>query len=65
MQYCVETPISLQFHLFKLTVYLGKRDFVDHVDIVEPVGMPFILFVFVFILSFVFNVLLNVEKLTY
>lgn len=24
--------------LLQLTVYLGKRDFVDHVDRVEPVG---------------------------
>lgn len=32
----------VSFYLFKLTVYLGKRDFVDHVDIVEPVGMPFL-----------------------
>ncbi|XP_010191084.1 PREDICTED: beta-arrestin-1-like, partial [Mesitornis unicolor] len=23
----------------KLTVYLGKRDFVDHIDVVDPVGM--------------------------
>jgi len=22
----------------QLTVYLGKRDFVDHIDLVEPVG---------------------------
>uniref|UniRef100_A0A8B9I6W1 Uncharacterized protein n=1 Tax=Anser brachyrhynchus TaxID=132585 RepID=A0A8B9I6W1_9AVES len=22
----------------KLTVYLGKRDFVDHIDVVDPVG---------------------------
>ena len=24
--------------LSQLTVYLGKRDFVDHIDLVEPVG---------------------------
>lgn len=23
----------------QLTVYLGKRDFVDHIDVVDPVGM--------------------------
>lgn len=23
---------------FQLTVYLGKRDFVDHIDLVDPVG---------------------------
>lgn len=45
--YCVVTPVPLQFYLFKLTVYLGKRDFVDHVDIVEPVGMTFILFIII------------------
>lgn len=22
----------------QLTVYLGKRDFVDHIDVVDPVG---------------------------
>lgn len=32
-------PLSLSF-LFslQLTVYLGKRDFVDHLDHVDPVG---------------------------
>uniref|UniRef100_A0A8P4G2D2 Beta-arrestin-1 n=1 Tax=Dicentrarchus labrax TaxID=13489 RepID=A0A8P4G2D2_DICLA len=30
----------------KLTVYLGKRDFVDHVDLVEPVGCDSVLFLF-------------------
>lgn len=25
-------------YLPQLTVYLGKRDFVDHIDLVDPVG---------------------------
>lgn len=30
--------IGCLLFLLQLTVYLGKRDFVDHVDLVEPVG---------------------------
>lgn len=30
--------IGYLLFLSQLTVYLGKRDFVDHVDLVEPVG---------------------------
>lgn len=29
------TPLRLSS---QLTVYLGKRDFVDHIDLVDPVG---------------------------
>lgn len=29
------TPLCLSS---QLTVYLGKRDFVDHIDLVDPVG---------------------------
>uniref|UniRef100_A0A667XMS9 Beta-arrestin-1 n=1 Tax=Myripristis murdjan TaxID=586833 RepID=A0A667XMS9_9TELE len=52
-------PLSLFSRVFKkaspngkLTVYLGKRDFVDHVDLVEPVGKnkcDFVIFLSVFV----------------
>lgn len=29
---------NMIYHLFQITVYLGKRDFVDHLDQVDSVG---------------------------
>lgn len=33
---------------FQVTVYLGKRDFVDHITSVDVIGMYFSLLVFTF-----------------
>ena len=38
---------SICFHPFQITVYLGKRDFVDHVSHVEPIGQLIYLLCFV------------------
>jgi len=32
--------------MFQLTLYLGKRDFVDHVDSVDAVGEKLLAFIF-------------------
>lgn len=33
----------------KLTIYLGKRDFVDHISGVEPIGKTRIQYVYIYI----------------
>ena len=47
---CVSAQASsnvkiVNFLMFQITVYLGKRDFVDHGDHIDPIGESSILYI--------------------